>query len=273
MKKLPTACITVENRKDSMPLSGDLYHFLHQGGRSGQPPVILLHGLAADCLFWPPEIRRLPGQNVLALDLPGHGKSGGLSCQSVEDYAHAVLAWMDRLGIWSAVFVGHSLGAAIALALAHQEPQRVLGLGLVSAGIRLNIPLALIEDASSPAMRPTAVQRLSSLICSAQTPPSLQERVCQKLATTRPNLLYNDLIACHVFSAEAHLTALHPPALVVIGTEDKLIPPWQASRLAASLPQATLQTVDRAGHLLPLEQPKRLADLLSDFLGRIVPQL
>lgn len=254
-----------------MPLSGDLYYFLHQGGQSGQPPVILLHGLAADCLFWPPEIRRLPEQNVLALDLPGHGKSGGLSCQHVEAYAHAILTWMDSLGIWSAIFVGHSLGAAIALALAHKEPQRVLGLGLVSAGIRLKIPPALLEDAASPATILTAIQRLSHLVCSAYTPPALAEKVCRKLETTRPSLFYNDLMACQAFSAEAYCEALSSPALVIIGTEDAFIPLWQASQLAASLPQAALEMVPGAGHLLPLEQPKRLAALLAAFLRRVNP--
>jgi pimeloyl-ACP methyl ester carboxylesterase len=115
-----------------MPLSAGLYYFHHEGGSAGKPPMVLLHGAGGDYLVWPPEIRRLPGIRVYALDLPGHGKSGGPGCQSVEDYARAVVGLMDAVGLWRAAFVGHSMGGAIALTLALDFPERTAGLGLVS---------------------------------------------------------------------------------------------------------------------------------------------
>ncbi|MCX7609867.1 MAG: alpha/beta fold hydrolase [Anaerolineales bacterium] len=267
----PTVSITVESNRDAMPLARNLYYFFHESGSAAQPPVILLHGMAADCLSWPPEIRRLPGRNVLALDLPGHGKSGGVACQSVEEYARAVLDWMDGLGIWSAVFVGHSLGAAIALTLAQQEPQRTAGLVLVSVGSRLTLPETLSELAASDSTFLIAVKRLHTLLCGPQTPFSLAQALLRQLETTRSSLLYSDLVACTTFEAGDDLSLLQSLALVVIGTEDRVVPLRQASWLAASLPEAALQTVDGASHLLPLEQPGRLARLLSVFLDTLSP--
>jgi len=65
---------------------------------------------------------------VHALDLPGHGKSGGRGRQSVASYSEVVLEWMGAVGIHSAVIAGHSLGGAIALTLALAQPERVSGL-------------------------------------------------------------------------------------------------------------------------------------------------
>ena len=60
-----------------MPITAGLHYFLHEGGRPVKSPVVLIHGAGMDHSAWPPEIRRLAGENVFTLDLPGHGKSKG----------------------------------------------------------------------------------------------------------------------------------------------------------------------------------------------------
>ena len=61
-----------------MPVAADLYYHIYEGSEEGRrPPVVLIHGAGGTHLHWPSEVRRLPGYRVLALDLPGHGKSGG----------------------------------------------------------------------------------------------------------------------------------------------------------------------------------------------------
>ena len=129
-----------------MPVSADLYYHFYEGSNEGQrPSVILIHGAGGNHLYWPSEIRRLPGYRVFALDLPGHGKSGGRGQQSISTYAEVVLEWLESVGIHSAVFVGHSMGGAIAMTLALDHPEHVLGLGLVSAGARLRVAPAFLE--------------------------------------------------------------------------------------------------------------------------------
>src|SRR5512135_2219935 len=102
-----------------MPTADELYYHIYEGGIEGEKsPVILIHGAGGTHLYWPSEMRRLPRYRVYALDLPGHGKSGGRGQQSIPAYAQAVLAWLEQIGIHRAVFVGHSMGAAIALSIA-----------------------------------------------------------------------------------------------------------------------------------------------------------
>jgi len=252
-----------------MPLASGLYYFAHQSGGYEKPPVILLHGAGADCFLWPPEIRRLPELRVFALDLPGHGKSTGPGRQSIEEYARCVISFLDTISLWKAVFVGHSMGGAIALSLALEFPERTAGLGLIATSARFSLPPSLLEDASTPATFSSAVEQLHTLSCGPHTPADVAKQTLKRLQAIRQTLLYADLQACSRFDVLSRLDSIQVPSLVICGTEDKLTPLRQASFLAQGIPNAALQTIDGAGHLVILEQPQRVARLLSIFLKTI----
>ena len=132
-----------------MPVAADIYYHYFEGSTEGaKPTVVLIHGAGGDHLHWHPNIRRLPDYRVFALDLPGHGKSGGRGQQSISAYAASILDWMEAMGLHSAVIVGHSMGSAVALKLVLDHPQHVLGLGLVGGGARL--PLYLFQPGIFP---------------------------------------------------------------------------------------------------------------------------
>jgi pimeloyl-ACP methyl ester carboxylesterase len=249
-----------------MPLSAGIYYFFHDGGKKAWPPMILLPGAGGDHLIWPAEIRRLPEFRVYALDLPGHGKSEGAGRQSAADYARSVLEFMDTVGLWQAVFVGHSMGGAVALTLALEFPERAAGLGLISSGACLPVPPEILENAASSSTFPFAVQELHTLSCGIHTPPRLAEKNLKRLMAVRQTLFYGDLLACDQFDVTERLPFIKIPVLVICGTNDRLTPARYSTTLAARIPGAALQTVDEAGHLVMLEQAQRVAKLLSVFL-------
>src|SRR5574341_24760 len=92
---------------------GILYYAKNAHFETAKPPLILIHGAGSSHLDWPPELRRMKNYNVLALDLPGHGRSDEQGRTRIEDYAVAVLAFMDAFTLDRAVLVGHSMGGAI----------------------------------------------------------------------------------------------------------------------------------------------------------------
>lgn len=94
-----------------MPFAADIYYHVYQEGE--YLPVVLIHGAGGTHLHWPPEIRRLRGFRIYALDLPGHGKSKGRGLQTITAYAQAVYEWVGAVGLHKAFFVGHSMGAEI----------------------------------------------------------------------------------------------------------------------------------------------------------------
>ena len=77
------------------------------------------------------------------------------------------------------------------------------------------------------------------------------------------------MLACDRFKAADRLKAIRTPVLVVCGLEDKLTPLHFSELLSYQIPGAALQTVEGAGHLLVLEQPQRVAKLISVFLSTI----
>jgi pimeloyl-ACP methyl ester carboxylesterase len=211
-------------------------------------------------------MRRLPGYRMYALDLPGHGKSGGRGQQSIPAYAQAVLQWLEAVGLHQAVFVGHSMGSAIAMVLALDHAEHVSGLCLVGAGARLRVNPALLESASSPSTFYSAVETVVRWSFSPQVEPRLLEQATKRMAETRPSVLYVDFLACDAFDVIGRVASIRQPSLILCGVDDQMTPVRYAQFLADGLPRATLKTIPNAGHMVMLEQPKAVAKALADFL-------
>src|SRR5512140_3821878 len=111
-----------------MPQSAGIFYFSHGTEHVSRPPIVLIHGAGGTHLHWSPQVRRIPGQRIYAIDLPGHGKSGGVGSQHIDEYVCSVIDFLDELKFSTAVIVGHSMGSAIALKLALDFPKRVTGL-------------------------------------------------------------------------------------------------------------------------------------------------
>lgn len=253
-----------------MPSTADIYYHFHEGGREGlTPPVVLIHGAGGTHLYWPPEIRRLPGYHVYAPDLPGHGNSGGRGMQSINAYTQALVSWLDALDLHSSVLIGHSMGSAMALSLALDHPRRVLGLGLIGAGARLRVSPELLEQTSN---QTTFANGVAMIICrsfSPQAPERLVDLATRRMAETRASVLYSDFLACDEFDVRDRLAELRQPALVLCGADDQMTPVRHAQFLASAINNAVLNIVPNAGHMVMLEQPLVVASAISDFVGGI----
>lgn len=253
-----------------MPTAADLYYHVYEGSPEGQrPPVVLLHGAGGSHLHWPSEMRRLPGYRVYAPDLPGHGKSGGRGQQSIPSYARMMIAWLEALGLHSAVFVGHSMGSAIALYLALENQEHVLGLGIVGGGARLSIPAELLDQASSDTTFHSAVEMVTAWSFSTKTSSQLVELAGKRMADTRASVLYGDFMACIAFDITDRVGEIVVPTLVVCGAEDRMMPLRHSQYLANHIPGAILKPILDAGHMVMLEKPQESAAVLSGFLRSI----
>jgi pimeloyl-ACP methyl ester carboxylesterase len=253
-----------------MPLTADIYYHLFEGSAEGQrPPVVLLHGAAGNHLSWPAEVRRIPGYRIYAMDLPGHGKSGGRGMQTIAAYARAIVDWLEAVNLHSAVFVGHSMGSAIALTLALDFSEHVLGIGLIGSGPRLGVAPELLEHASSATTYNNAIQTIVQWSFSPLFPPNLLELVAKRMNETRPSVLYGDLLACDAFDEMARVCKIARPALILCGSEDRMTPLRHSQYLVNQIPGATLKVFPTAGHMLQLEQPQWVANALGNFLSSI----
>ncbi len=249
-----------------MPVAAGLYYFAHQTKKSTAPPVLLLHGAGGSHLSWPSEIRRLGGYEIYAPDLPGHGKSDTYGEQTISAYANHVLAWMEAINQYRAFIVGHSMGAAIALMIAHQHPARVAGLGLLGIGTPLEVPPEIIENLSNPAMVSAALNHLKALSFGPDVDPRLVDLVSKRLADMRASVLRGDFLACARFNIEETLSAINQPTIVIAGAKDQMMPLRYTQLLAKKINAAVFTAIPEAGHMFMLEKPGDVAERLDAFL-------
>jgi len=211
----------------------------------------------------------MDSQRIYALDLPGHGKSGGVGRQSIQNYAADVMKFLDRVGLNAAVIVGHSMGGAIALTLTLDYPKRVLGLGLVGTGARLRVLPAILEATSNAERFSEAVQLINDMAFGPAASAGLKELAKRQMMTVRSTVLHGDFVACDRFDVMPRLGEITVPTLILCGTEDRLTPLKYSEFLHRHIPNSQLITFPGAGHMVMLEQPEAVAQAISRFANTI----
>ena len=252
-----------------MPVTNNIFYFSNGAENATRPPLIFIHGAGGTHLHWPHQVRRMPNQRILALDLPGHGKSAGIGSQSISDYASQIVEFLDEMRMNAAVFIGHSMGSAIALMLALDFPKRVLGLGLVGSGARLRVNPQILESTASDLLFPHAIKLINEAEFSANVNPRLKELAAQRMNEIRPSVLHGDFLACNEFDVMSRLGEISKPTLILCGADDILTPVKYSEYLHAQIANSRLVIVPDAGHMAMLEAPQTVADEIDAFADSI----
>jgi pimeloyl-ACP methyl ester carboxylesterase len=256
-----------------MPISGELYYAASGERASGFPPLILIHGAGSSHLCWAPEIRCLKGFRVLAVDLPGHGRSAGIALQSIAAYTKSLEAFLESCGFYRVVLIGHSMGGAIALQAALNNPARICAIGVCGTSAHFEIPQDLLSDFQNPASTRRTLETLQNLLFTADANPKIVERSISLLKQTRRGVLHGDLLACSMFDLRSSLSGINIPAWIVSGSQDQLAPLASARFLASHLPQAELQVIPGTGHMAMLEAPADFQKGLLRLLKKVALRL
>jgi len=236
-----------------------------------KPTVLFVHGTGQDHSIWvlPTRYFARHDRNVLAVDLPGHGRSGGRPLESIEAIADWLMRVLDAAGLSEAAIVGHSLGSLAAIAAAACHPDRVRAIVLVGSTLPMPVSPALLEEAKHD--RHEAIDMLtiwgfskSALLGGSPTPGNWMLGTGRRLMERAgPGVIYTDLNACNQYSAGLEqAAAVRCPALLILGERDMLTPPRTATRLAELLPGAETVILKGCGHAMLAEQPDPVLDQL-----------
>lgn len=234
---------------------------------AGRETMVFLHGSGDSAQEWSAVLPLLGDIPRVALDLPGHGSQverPGPDAMTVAGYADAVRTALARRGIGEVCLVGHSLGSAIALRMAVDHPALVRRIVLIGSGARLRVLPEVLAAAQSE--QSEAVRRLV-MLGFAPEHAAQAEAYFGALLPTAPGTLYRDLSACNGFDMMGELGRVAQPALILVGDGDRLTPPKYAQFLAEHLAAARLVTILGAGHYLPAEEPRAVADAMREWLG------
>ncbi len=240
-----------------------------------QGTIVFVHGAAHDHGVWAWQSRYFAhhGRNVLATDLPGHGRSGGEALASVEAIADWIVALLDAAGAARAALVGHSLGALAALEAAARYPARVERLALIGPAAPMTVSDDLLDaarhDDHSAYEMITGWSYSAARQLGGNAVPGLwmTGNAMRLMERTRPGVLATDLAACHAYvNGLAAAAAVRCPALVVIGMRDIMAPPKNAKALIGALPDVRVVELPKSGHALMAEEPDGVLDALRTFV-------
>ena len=262
-----------------LQIDGEAVHFLHTGATTlpDVPPAltagalfVCVHGAGRNAGDFRHTLGRLaPADSAVALDLPGHGRSTGLTAlPSVEAYADVVERFTDAVARRPFVLVGWSMGASIAVVLAARSLARLAGLVLV-AGTPQWSPDATMLAAIHDVVRGRRPQIFDTALFSPSTPLEVRREAWMEQVKTDPRVLHGDFVAGSRFDARPLLAAIRVPTLVIHGADDQLTAVAQAEALAGGIAGARLEVVARAGHAPQLEQPERVHELLTSFAASL----
>ncbi len=260
--------------------------YAYTGGKAfdaSKPTVVFIHGVLYDHSVWILQTRYLAhhGFNVLAVDLPGHCKSGGQAPASVEEAAQFVAQLLDVAGVPKAALVGHSWGSLIALEAASQLKERITHLALVGTAFPMKVSPALIEASlNDPNKAIEMINVFSRATLSA--PPSalgpgtwvygasraLNRRVLA--SNTEVNVFHRGFKACDDYANGLQaMQGVTCPVLFLLGQQDQMTTPRAAQSLidAAKANGKTFQVAYvPMGHHQMNESPEETLAALKHFL-------
>lgn len=237
------------------------------------PPVLLLHGFGADRLTWLLTQRDVAAYaSTIAIDLPGHGLSDReVGAGDIASFTDLVAGFLEARGTGPVHVIGHSLGGAIAIDLAHRHPELVSSLFLLApAGVGNGVDetfltaltgMETLDQASSVLERLVARRRLISPQMTARALAQVSEPGVREAL----NKVAGNLRGAHLDLADAvsGVAGRGIPVTVVWGAGDTVNPLTEDSAKALG---AILHVVEDAGHLPHIESHAKVNALIRAFL-------
>ncbi|GGV61403.1 3-oxoadipate enol-lactonase [Streptomyces massasporeus] len=237
-------------------------------GPEEAPVLILGPSLGTTWHMWDRQIPELIKQwRVFRFDLPGHGGAPAYPAGSVGDLTTRLLATLEGLGVHRFGYAGCALGGAVGIELALRHPERLASLALIAASPRFGTAdefrqrgVIVRTNGLDPIARSAPERWFTGGFAAAQ--PAITEWAVQMVRTTDPGCYIASCEALASFDVRPELGRVGVPTLVLVGSDDQVTGPAEARTLVAGIPDARLAVVPGASHLVPVEQPAAVTDLL-----------
>nr|AKZ20824.1 thermophilic carboxylesterase [uncultured bacterium] len=234
-----------------------------------KPCLLMVHGSGGRGETFRPQLSGLaPYLNPAAIDLPGHGNTPGPGRDQVAHYADW-LAEFIRRGPLRPALLGHSLGGAIVMQLALDHPDLAPALVLVGTGSRLRVLPAILDGLLSD------FDATLDLVLKYAYAPGADPRWVQAgreiMSQPGPRVVHDDFAACDRYDITDRLGEITAPTLLIYGDQDQLTPPKYGRFLAERLPDARLEIVAGAGHMVNLERHAEVNRLIPPFISAFSP--
>jgi pimeloyl-ACP methyl ester carboxylesterase len=245
----------------------------HAEGATG---VVFIHGAGMDHTVWVMPARHFArhGFNVVAPDLPGHGRSAGPPLESVDAMADWIVELMAELGMTEAIIVGHSMGSLIGLLnLAARHPDRAFRLALLGTSTPMPVADPLLDAARDNShaaidMANTWSHSQFGKLGGNEVPGMWMTGAGERLLERAgKDVFYTDLNACNEFVNAAELAGqVRCPSLVIIGRQDMMTAPVSSRQVADAIPGSRTVELEQCGHSMLSEKPDAVLNALKSII-------
>jgi 3-oxoadipate enol-lactonase len=242
-------------------------------GPEGGEVVVLSNSLGTTLEMWDAQAGVLArGRRVLRYDMRGHGRSPVPDAPyAIADLGADLVALLDRNGIERASLWGVSLGGMASMWVAAHAPERVDRLVLCSTSALMGPPetwterAALVRQSGMGAVADSVVARWFTPGFAA-TAPDVVAGIRAQLAATPPEGYAACCEAIRAMDLRPDLPSISAPTLVIAAEGDPSTPPVHARTIAALIPGARLEVLDRGSHLVNVEAPELVTPLVTTHL-------
>ncbi len=256
----------------------DTHAYAYTGGKAfdpALPTLVFIHGAEHDHCVWVLQTRYLAhhGFGVLAVDLPGHGRSDGAPLDSVEKIAGWIIAVLDAAGVAKATLIGHSMGSLIAIECAARYPDRIAKIALVGTAFPMKVSDELLNATRDDEPLAQDMVNIWSHSAYAQYPgnpgPGFWAmggnlRLMQRQKT---GVMHTDFAACNAYANGIDAAKqVRCPALLIMGKRDLMTPPRAAKEIMGALADKRSVEIAGAGHALMAEKPDEVLEALRGFV-------
>jgi len=239
-----------------------IHYYQHPTDNVNPGSLLFIHGSGGSSEVWHHQMNL--DRNIYALDLPGHGQSEGTAMSSIKEAADFVAHFLAEVQLPQPLYlIGHSMGSAIAITCALHYPEILDGIILMGAGQRMKVMPAFLDNLSQGRNDPDFIR----MGFSPQAPETIVEERVKAFADVPPPVLYADFSACNNFDVSQEVEKIMLPTLIIVGADDKFIPPKLSQYLSNNIKNNRLEIIPDCGHFLMLEKPEVLNRLILEFIN------
>ena len=241
-----------------------------------KPSVVFVHGAGLDHSLFGLQSRYFGyhGRNVLALDLPGHGRSEGPPLATIEEMADWLCAVLKKTEIPKAAIVGHSMGSLVAIEFAARYPAQAERIAFCAVAFPMKVSAPYLEAARAndySAFDMHTVWGHAAQVSFARNPNPgmwMYGDMLARLERLAPGVLHAGLKACNDYAAGLESAAkVKCPVLFILGRRDVMTPPRATQVLRDKFSDGKTVEIPVSGHSLMVEAPDEVLDALIAFIS------
>jgi len=255
-------------------------HYVNYG--KGEEALVLIHGWTQNIDAWRDNIPDFVGRyRVIAIDLPGHGKSDkpeeakgkdaspAGTLYSMDHFARAVEAVMRDAKLKRAVLVGHSMGTPVARQFYRKYPDKTLAIVIVDGSLRPFGNKAMLDQLIAGFRGPTYRDVVTQMMATISG-PNLSAEVKERISASSNNTPQNVLVSAMEGMADSSIWGedkINVPVLTIMA-RTPLLPPNVEESFRAIAPTMDFQMWDGVGHFIMMEKPKEFNAAVLQWLEK-----